>query len=68
MNAHLYIYLFMSLSGSTVQSTIVYGVNLLTMPGMQRIVYTKSSQVLAATSCCLVLIAIKLLMRRLSTI
>ena len=39
-----------------VQSTIVNGVNLFTMPGMQRIVYAKSSKVLAATSCCLLLI------------
>ena len=31
-----------------VQSTIVYGVNLFTMPGMQRVVYAKSLKVLAA--------------------
>ena len=39
-----------------VQSTIVYGVNLFNMPGMQRAVYAKSSKVLAATSFCLLLI------------
>ena len=64
-----YIYLFIGLSGSTVQSTIVYRVNLFTMPGMQRVVYTKSSQVLAATSCYLLFIAMnrtKLSMRQLS--
>ena len=53
---YIYIYLFIGLSGSTVQSTIVYGVNLFTMPGMQRVVYEKSSKVLTATSCCLLLI------------
>ena len=42
------------LSGSTVQSTIVYGV--------QRVVYVKSSKVLTATSC-LLLIAMKFSMR-----
>ena len=52
----LFIYLFIGLSGSTVQSTIVYGVNLFTMPGMQRVVYVKSSKVLTATNCCLLLI------------
>ena len=46
---HLFIYLFIGLSGFTVQSTIVYGVNLFTMPGMQHVVYTKLSKVLAAT-------------------
>ena len=54
-----------------VQSTTVYGVNLFTMPGMQRVVYAKSLKVLTATSCCLLLIAMnrtKLSMRRLSTI
>ena len=30
----IYIYLFIGLSGFMVQSTIVYGVNLFTMPGM----------------------------------
>ena len=47
----MYIYLLFiySLSGFTVQSTIVYGVNLFIMPGMQRVVYAKSSKVLAAT-------------------
>ena len=44
----MYIYLFIGLSGFTIQSTIVYGVNLFTMPGMQRVVYAKSSKVLAA--------------------
>ena len=44
----IYIYLLIGLSGFTVQSTIVYGVNLFTMPGMQR-VYAKSSKVIAAT-------------------
>ena len=63
---YLFIYLFIGLSGSTVKSTIIYGVNLFTMPGMQRVVYAKSSKVLAATSCCLLLI--KLWMRRLFTI
>ena len=46
---YIFIYLFIGLSGFTVQSTIVYGVNLFTMPGMQRVVYAKSSKVLAAT-------------------
>ena len=62
----IYIYtylLFIGLSGSTVQSTIVYRVNLFTMPGMQRVVYVKSSQVLTETSCCLLLIAMKLSVR-----
>ena len=47
---------------------IVYGVNLFTMPGMQCVVYVKSSQVLAATSCYLLLITMnrtKLSMRQL---
>ena len=60
---------YIGLSGSTVQTTIVYGVNLFAMPGMQRVVYVKSSKVLTATSCCLLLIAmnrIKLSMRQLS--
>ena len=63
---YLFIYLFIGLSVSTVQLTIVYGVNLFTMPGMQRVVYAKSSKVLTTTSCCLLLIAMnrtKLLMR-----
>ena len=34
-----YIYLFIGLSGFTIQSTIVYGVNLFIMPGRQRVVY-----------------------------
>ena len=46
---YIFIYLFIGLSGFTVQSTIVYGVNLFTMPGMQRVVYAKSSKVLATT-------------------
>ena len=46
---YIFSYLFIGLSGFTVQSTIVYGVNLFTMPGMQRVVYAKSSKVLAAT-------------------
>ena len=41
--------IFIGLLGFTVQSTIVYGVNLFIMPGMQRVVYAKSSKVLAAT-------------------
>ena len=45
----IFIYLFIGLSRFTVQSTIVYGVNLFTMPGTQRVVYAKSSKVLAAT-------------------
>ena len=54
---YIFIYLFIyRFAGSTVQSTIVYGVNLFTMPGMQRAVYAKSSKVLAAISCCLLLI------------
>ena len=52
---YLFIHLFIGLSRSTVQSTIVYRVNLFTMPGMQCVVYAKSSQVLTATSCCLLL-------------
>ena len=43
------IYLFIGLSGFTVQSMIVNGVTLLIMPGIQRVVYAKSSKVLAAT-------------------
>ena len=39
----MYIYLFIGLSRF----------NLFTMPGIQCVVYTKSSKVLAATSCCL---------------
>ena len=39
----IFIYLFIGLSGSTVQSTIVYGVNLFTMSGMQHVVYVKLS-------------------------
>ena len=54
---YIFIYLFIGLSGSMVQSTIVYGVNLFTMPGMQRVVYAKSSQVLTAISRCLLFIA-----------
>ena len=53
---YLFIHLFIGLSGSTVQSTIAYGVNLFPMPGMQCAVYAKLSQVLTATSCCLLLI------------
>ena len=53
---YFFIYLYIGLSRSTVQSTIVYGVNLFTMPGMQRVVYAKSSKVLAATICCSLLI------------
>ena len=53
---YLFIYLFTGLFGSTVQSMIVYRVNLFTMPGMQCVVYVKSSKVLAATSCCSLLI------------
>ena len=41
-----YIYLFIGLSGFMVQSVIVYRVDLFTMPGMQHVVYTKSSKVL----------------------
>ena len=54
---YLFINLFIGLSGSTVQSMRVYRVNLFTMPGMQRVVYAKLSKVLAAISCCLLLIA-----------
>ena len=39
----IFIYLFIGLSGSKVQSTIVYGVNLFTMSGMQHVVYVKLS-------------------------
>ena len=53
---YIYIYLFIGLSGSMVQSMIVYRVNLFTMPGMQRVVYTKLSKVLTTSSCCLLLI------------
>ena len=35
MYIYLFVYLFIGLSGFTVQSTIVCGVNLFTMPGMQ---------------------------------
>ena len=52
---YICIYLFISLSGSMVQSTIVYGVHLFTMPGMQCVVYSKSLQVLTATSCSLLI-------------
>ena len=48
---------------------IVYGVNLFTMAGMQRVASAKSSQVLAEISCYLLLIAMnrtKLLIRQLS--
>ena len=57
LHIYLYIYLFIGLSGSKVQLTIVYGVNLFVMAGMQSVVYVKSLKVLAATSCCLLLIA-----------
>ena len=50
---YIYIYLFIGLSGSTVKSMTVDGVNLFTMPGMRRIVYAKLSKVIAAISCCL---------------
>ena len=66
---YLYIYLFIGLSRSTVQSTIVYRVNLFTMPRMQWVVYVKLLKVLTATSCCLLLFAmnrIKNLIRQLS--
>ena len=43
-----YVFIY-GLSGFTVQSAIVCGVNLFTMPGMQRVVYAKSLKVLAAT-------------------
>ena len=52
---YLFIHLFIGLSRSTVQSTIVYRVDLFPMPGMQCVVYVKLSQVLTATSCCLLL-------------
>ena len=42
----IYIYVFIGLSGFMVQSVIVYRVDLFTMPGMQRVVCTKSSKVL----------------------
>ena len=50
---YIYNYLIIGLSGSTVKSMTVDGVNLFTMPGMRRIVYAKSSKVIAAISCCL---------------
>ena len=50
---YIYIYLLTGLSEFTVRSTIVYGVHLFTMPRIQPVVYTKSSKVLAAISCCL---------------
>ena len=54
---YIFIYLFIyRFARSTVQSMIVYGVNLFTMPGIQRAVYAKLSKVLATTSCCLLLI------------
>ena len=43
---YIYIYLFIGLSGFMVQSVIVYRVDLFTMPGMQHVVYMKSSKVL----------------------
>ena len=45
----IYIYLLIGLSGFTVQSTIVYRVNLFAMSGMQCVIYVKSLKVLAAT-------------------
>ena len=51
--------LFIGMSRFTVQSLIVYGVNLFTMPGMQHVVYTKSLKDLAATSCYLLLLLLK---------
>ena len=72
INIYLVIYfLFMCLSGSTVQSTIVYGINLFTMPEMQGVVYVKLSKVLAAISCCLLIDTMyrtRPLMRQLLTI
>ena len=53
MYIYIYNYLIIGLSGFTVKSMTVDGVNLFTMPGMQRIVYAKSSKVIAAISCCL---------------
>ena len=44
-----YIYLFIGLSGFTVQSMIVYRANLFTMPGMQCVIYANLLKVLAAT-------------------
>ena len=60
------IFIYLGLSRSTVDKD-----SLFTMPGMQCVVYTKLSKVLAATGCCLLLIVmnrLKLLTRRLSTI
>ena len=62
----IYLFIYLGLSRSTVDKD-----SLFTMPGMQHVVYSKSSKVLAATGHCLLLIAmniIKLLMRRLLTI
>ena len=44
---YLFIYRFVWFHGK------VNGINLFTMPGMQRVVYAKSSKVIAAISCCL---------------
>ena len=62
----IYLFIYLGLSRSMVDKD-----GLFTMPGIQHVVYAKSSKVLAATSRCLLLIVmniIKLLMRRLLTI
>ena len=64
---YLFIYRFVRIHGIVNDS--LYGVNLFTMPGMERVVSSKSSQVLAAASCYLLLITMnrtKLSMRQLS--
>ena len=63
---YLFIYRFVRIHGIV---NDIYGDNLFTMPGMQCVVYAKSSQVLPATSCYLLLIVMnraKLSMRQLS--
>ena len=63
---YIYLFIYSGLSRSTVDKD-----SLFIMPGMQHVVYAKSSKILAATGRCLLLIVmniIKLLMRRLLTI
>ena len=51
---YLFFYLFIGFSGSTVVTNSLR--SLFTMPGMQRVVYAKSSQILTTTSYCALLI------------
>ena len=62
----IYLFIYLGLSRSMVDKD-----SLFTMPGMQHVVYAKSSKILAATGLCLLLIVmniIKILMSRLLTI